>query len=137
MKPTSIALIIGGGIAGRALSLFLKKAGISSTVYEAYPYTQGVGGGLNLAPNGMNVLDELGLARMSRRALPRPWRTVEAKADESWRESTMAARSMASLRSTCDEPTYMRFLYRSRSNTESQSKYEKLSLRKTPSDHFK
>ena len=62
MKLTSIALIIGSGIAGGALSLFLKKAGISSTVYEAYPNMQGVGGGLNLAPNLMNVLDELDLA---------------------------------------------------------------------------
>jgi 2-polyprenyl-6-methoxyphenol hydroxylase-like FAD-dependent oxidoreductase len=67
MKHTSIhALIIGGGIAGPALSLFLKKAGISSTVYEAYPYMQGVGGGLNIAPNGMNVLDELGLAEKAK-----------------------------------------------------------------------
>jgi 2-polyprenyl-6-methoxyphenol hydroxylase-like FAD-dependent oxidoreductase len=62
MKPTSKALIIGGGVAGPALSLFLKKAGISSALYEAYPHTGGVGGGLSLAPNGMNVLDELGLA---------------------------------------------------------------------------
>lgn len=63
MKQTQMhALIIGGGTAGPALSLFLKKAGISAAVYEAYPYTEGVGGGLSLAPNGMNVLDELGLA---------------------------------------------------------------------------
>ena len=61
-KPSMHALIIGGGTAGPALSLFLEKAGISSAVYEAHPYTEGVGGGLSLAPNGMNVLDELGLA---------------------------------------------------------------------------
>jgi 2-polyprenyl-6-methoxyphenol hydroxylase-like FAD-dependent oxidoreductase len=63
MQHSSIhALTIGGGIAGPALALFLKKAGISSAIYEAYPYTGGVGGGLSLAPNGMNVLGELGLA---------------------------------------------------------------------------
>jgi 2-polyprenyl-6-methoxyphenol hydroxylase-like FAD-dependent oxidoreductase len=55
-------LIIGGGIAGPALALFLQKAGIESVVYEAYPYKEGVGGGLGLAPNGMNVLQALGLA---------------------------------------------------------------------------
>jgi 2-polyprenyl-6-methoxyphenol hydroxylase-like FAD-dependent oxidoreductase len=55
-------MTIGGGIAGPALSLFLKKAGISSMVYEVYPCTEGVGGGFNLAPNGMNMLDALGLA---------------------------------------------------------------------------
>jgi 2-polyprenyl-6-methoxyphenol hydroxylase-like FAD-dependent oxidoreductase len=55
-------LVAGGGVGGPALALFLKKAGISCAVYEAYPYTEGVGGGLNLAPNGMNVLAALGLA---------------------------------------------------------------------------
>ncbi|MCX6047866.1 MAG: FAD-dependent monooxygenase [Chloroflexi bacterium] len=55
-------LIIGGGIAGPALALFLKKAGITAVVYEAYTYKDGVGGGLGLAPNGVNVLHELGLA---------------------------------------------------------------------------
>jgi 2-polyprenyl-6-methoxyphenol hydroxylase-like FAD-dependent oxidoreductase len=55
-------LIIGGGSADPARSLFLKNAGISSTVYEAYPYTEGVGAGFNLAPNGMNVLNALGFA---------------------------------------------------------------------------
>jgi len=55
-------LIIGGGIGGLALALFLRKAGIACAVYEAFPYKEGVGGGLNLAPNGMNVLAALGLA---------------------------------------------------------------------------
>jgi 2-polyprenyl-6-methoxyphenol hydroxylase-like FAD-dependent oxidoreductase len=56
-------LIIGGGIAGNAFALFLHKAGIPCAVYEAYPHVQGIGGGLGLAPNGMNVLAELGLAK--------------------------------------------------------------------------
>lgn len=60
------AIIMGGGIAGPALALFLRKAGISSAVYEAYSRGAGVGGGLNLAPNGMNVLAALGLAEKVR-----------------------------------------------------------------------
>ena len=56
------ALVIGAGVAGPATALFLKKIGITSTVYEPMPPTHGVGGGLVLAPNGMNVLAELGLA---------------------------------------------------------------------------
>jgi 2-polyprenyl-6-methoxyphenol hydroxylase-like FAD-dependent oxidoreductase len=55
-------LIIGGGIAGNTLALFLHKAGIDCAIYEAYPYKDSVGGGLGLAPNGMNVLAALGLA---------------------------------------------------------------------------
>jgi 2-polyprenyl-6-methoxyphenol hydroxylase-like FAD-dependent oxidoreductase len=55
-------IIIGGGIAGPALALFLKRIGLPAAVYEAYPLTTGVGGGLNIAPNGMQVLAALGLA---------------------------------------------------------------------------
>ena len=58
---TNHVIIIGGGLAGLALSLFLKKAGIKSTIYEAYPRLTNIGGGLTIAPNGMNVLAELGL----------------------------------------------------------------------------
>jgi 2-polyprenyl-6-methoxyphenol hydroxylase-like FAD-dependent oxidoreductase len=56
------ALVIGAGLAGPATALFLRKVGITSTVYEGRPQAQGPGGGLVLAPNGMNVLAELGLA---------------------------------------------------------------------------
>jgi 2-polyprenyl-6-methoxyphenol hydroxylase-like FAD-dependent oxidoreductase len=56
------ALIIGAGIAGPVAALFLKRAGIDTAVYEAWPYATGIGGGLQIAPNGMHVLAELGLA---------------------------------------------------------------------------
>src|ERR1700722_5285495 len=56
------ALIIGAGIAGPVTALFLRKAGIDAQVYEAWPYSSGIGGGLQIAPNGMHVLAELGLA---------------------------------------------------------------------------
>src|ERR1700704_4888387 len=39
MTSSMHALIIGGGTAGPALSLFLEKAGISSAVSEEHPYT--------------------------------------------------------------------------------------------------
>jgi 2-polyprenyl-6-methoxyphenol hydroxylase-like FAD-dependent oxidoreductase len=56
------ALIIGAGIAGPVAALFLKRAGLEASVYEAWPYATGIGGGLQIAPNGMHVLAELGLA---------------------------------------------------------------------------
>jgi 2-polyprenyl-6-methoxyphenol hydroxylase-like FAD-dependent oxidoreductase len=56
------ALIIGAGIAGPVTAIFLKQAGIDAEVYEAWPYSSGIGGGLQIAPNGMHVLAELGLA---------------------------------------------------------------------------
>jgi 2-polyprenyl-6-methoxyphenol hydroxylase-like FAD-dependent oxidoreductase len=53
-------LIIGGGGAGPAL--FLQRTGIACAVYEARASAEGVGGGLNLAPNGMHVLAQVGVA---------------------------------------------------------------------------
>ncbi|WP_128545898.1 FAD-dependent oxidoreductase [Larkinella soli] len=58
------ALIIGSGIAGPALALFLQKAGIESEIYEARPGPEDEAGAfLNLAPNGMNVLKSLGIGQ--------------------------------------------------------------------------
>jgi 2-polyprenyl-6-methoxyphenol hydroxylase-like FAD-dependent oxidoreductase len=56
------AIIIGAGIAGPVTGIFLKKAGIEAQVFEAWPYATGIGGGLQIAPNGMHVLAEAGLA---------------------------------------------------------------------------
>ncbi|SKD09919.1 2-polyprenyl-6-methoxyphenol hydroxylase [Chitinophaga ginsengisegetis] len=55
-------IIIGGGIAGSSMALFLKKIGIASAIFEANETTFSNGAGLNLAPNGVSVLAELGLA---------------------------------------------------------------------------
>src|SRR6516164_2636898 len=71
MQSKFHVLIIGGGIAGQALSLFLKKVGLSSSIYEARGESHGVGGGLGLAPNGMNVVAALELAdKLKARASP-------------------------------------------------------------------
>src|SRR5579884_912256 len=58
----SRALIIGGGIAGPALALLLQRAGIPAQVFEAYPGPATIGGGFQIAPNGMRVLERIGLA---------------------------------------------------------------------------
>jgi 2-polyprenyl-6-methoxyphenol hydroxylase-like FAD-dependent oxidoreductase len=62
MNKRPKALIIGGGIAGPVTAIFLQKAGIDAEVFEAWPYSTGIGGGLQIAPNGMHVLAEVGLA---------------------------------------------------------------------------
>ena len=56
------ALIIGAGIAGPVAAILLKQAGFDAELYEAWPHSAGNGGGLQIAPNGMHVLAELGLA---------------------------------------------------------------------------
>lgn len=56
------ALIIGCGVSGPVLAMYLKKAGFEPVVYERRSETTSAGGGsFNLAPNGMDVLDTLGV----------------------------------------------------------------------------
>ncbi|TWP52693.1 FAD-dependent monooxygenase [Lentzea tibetensis] len=58
------ALIIGGGIAGPVTALALRKAGIDSVVHEAYETTaDGIGGILNITPNGLDALRIVGLGQ--------------------------------------------------------------------------
>jgi 2-polyprenyl-6-methoxyphenol hydroxylase-like FAD-dependent oxidoreductase len=51
------ALIIGGGIAGAVTAMALKKAGITATVYEAYPVgADDIGAFLTIMNNGVDAL---------------------------------------------------------------------------------
>ncbi len=53
MTPTPTALIIGGGIAGRAAAMALQQAGIDSVIYETHPTgAEGIGVFLTLGSNG-------------------------------------------------------------------------------------
>ncbi|APZ50660.1 flavin-dependent oxidoreductase [Salipiger abyssi] len=53
--------IVGGGIGGLALALFLHQRGIGCRVYEAIPEIGTVGAGINLLPHAVKQLDSLGL----------------------------------------------------------------------------
>src|SRR5689334_2633229 len=61
---TERALIVGVGVSGPALGIALARAGIRSVVYEenAAPRDRG-GAFLNVAPNGLKVLEALGLGK--------------------------------------------------------------------------
>src|ERR1700733_12710289 len=61
-------LIIGGGVAGPVLALFLKQAGFCAHIFEASAGPSETGGGLGLAPNGMNVLAAAGVIDQGRNA---------------------------------------------------------------------
>ena len=61
MTAASTAIVIGGGIAGPVTATALQQAGIAATVYEAYPApSDGIGGDLALAANGMRALGIIG-----------------------------------------------------------------------------
>lgn len=57
-------LVIGSGIGGLAVALFLKRSGFDVAIYEAQPAPDDTGGYfLNIASNGLQVLKTLGLER--------------------------------------------------------------------------
>ncbi|AVZ76424.1 FAD-binding monooxygenase [Streptomyces lunaelactis] len=59
---TRRAVLIGCGIAGPVLAMFLQRIGITAVIYEGIDAPRDeVGAFLNLAPNGLAVLDTLGI----------------------------------------------------------------------------
>jgi salicylate hydroxylase len=70
-EPAPI-LIAGGGIGGLALALALAKAGRASTVLEQRDSFDAAGAGIQLGPNGVRVLQRLGLAEALRPAVGVP-----------------------------------------------------------------
>ena len=58
--PPSPVLIAGGGIGGLALALTLHQVGVPCTVFEAVPDLQPLGVGINLQPNAVRELFDLG-----------------------------------------------------------------------------
>jgi salicylate hydroxylase len=62
MAATGPILIAGGGIGGLALALGLAKAGRDTVVLEQQDRFATAGAGIQLGPNGVRVLERLGLA---------------------------------------------------------------------------
>ncbi|MER7000991.1 FAD-dependent oxidoreductase [Streptomyces sp. NPDC000410] len=62
-------IVVGGGVAGAASAIALRRIGVEVTVYEAYAEPAGqVGSFLSLASNGLRVLRSLGVLEQVRRA---------------------------------------------------------------------
>ena len=67
-------VIVGGGIGGLTAAAFLRRAGLSATVYEQAPALTEVGAGILVAPNAVRLLRRLGvMERLLRRAVPLEW----------------------------------------------------------------
>jgi 2-polyprenyl-6-methoxyphenol hydroxylase-like FAD-dependent oxidoreductase len=69
------AVVVGGGIGGAAAALALTRAGISATVYEQAARLTEVGAGVSLAPNGLRMLERLGVGQAVARLGARHVRT--------------------------------------------------------------
>ena len=54
-------VIMGDGLSGLNLALALQKVGIPRSIYEARSESYDIGGGITLSPNGVRILDKLGV----------------------------------------------------------------------------
>ncbi|WP_338539725.1 FAD-dependent oxidoreductase [Paenibacillus tundrae] len=54
-------MIIGAGISGLTLAMFLKKAGMDCAVYENFPYKRVEGSSFRINKSGVHVMKELGI----------------------------------------------------------------------------
>ena len=61
------AVVVGGGIGGVAAAVALARAGIDVEVHEQAQQLAEVGAGVSLAPNGLRMLDRLGVGEGIRR----------------------------------------------------------------------
>ena len=61
------AVVVGGGIGGIAAAVALARAGIDVRVYEQAQQLTEVGAGVSLAPNGLRMLERLGVGEGIRR----------------------------------------------------------------------
>ena len=77
------AVVIGGGIGGVAAALALSRAGIGVRVYEQAAELTEVGAGVSLAPNGLRMLERLGVGEAVARLGARHVRTQLSLSDGS------------------------------------------------------
>ena len=61
------AVVVGGGIGGIAAAIALARAGIEVQVHEQAQQLAEVGAGVSLAPNGLRMLERLGVGEQVRR----------------------------------------------------------------------
>jgi 2-polyprenyl-6-methoxyphenol hydroxylase-like FAD-dependent oxidoreductase len=59
-------LIIGAGLSGLTLALYLNRCNISCAIYEARPDAVSAGGNIALSPNALRALDHIGVYEMIR-----------------------------------------------------------------------
>lgn len=60
-RPQHRIAIVGAGIGGLALALWLQRLGLSCSIYEAVPEVREIGVGITLLPHAMRELASLGL----------------------------------------------------------------------------
>src|SRR5687768_14407616 len=94
--PLRVA-VIGGGIGGLSAALSLLQAGFAVDVYEQAPALTEVGGGINMGPNAIGILQRLGLGPGLDREGVRPLSTHQRR----WQDGRTLQR--APLNPVCED----------------------------------
>src|SRR5437763_11619677 len=84
-----LVIVAGGGIGGLATALTLQQIGVPCVVYEAAREMRPLGVGINLQPNAVRELDDLGIgaADLDRVGLPaREWALVGLNGNDIYSE---------------------------------------------------
>jgi 2-polyprenyl-6-methoxyphenol hydroxylase-like FAD-dependent oxidoreductase len=96
-KPLSLA-IVGAGIGGLAVAATLRRFGIEARIYEQAPRFARIGAGIQMMPNSMKVLRQIGIEHRLRRIsfapyshLNRVWDTGEVRRELPMPESLYGA----------------------------------------------
>ena len=76
--------IVGAGIGGLALSIFLQKIGHGVTVFERAHNISTYGSGVQLSPNGLKVLRELGVEKQIYVSAYSPEKIVIINGENNW-----------------------------------------------------
>lgn len=86
--------IVGSGIGGLAAGAFLRQAGLDVDIYEQASQLKEVGAGLRLSPNGVRLLDRLGVRKQIRAVAVQPDVTWQLRRWDSgeviWRRTAVA-----------------------------------------------
>jgi salicylate hydroxylase len=89
--------VVGGGIGGLTAALALRQAGFEVEVYEQAPELTQIGGGINMGPNAVRILQRLGLTAGLDREGVRPLFTHQRR----WQDGGTLQR--APLNPLCEE----------------------------------